>query len=304
MITSEDILIFSELLKNDTEIENPKIEIKEKWWDLSDDFGKNEFLKDVTAMANTPGETGYIIVGISKNGELQDTSIPIDPSKIRGVICKSVQDPMNVEVYLIPVNGKEISIIEVPASPSKPHIIKQYRSKNQVISMFIPIRKGTSVNAASRYDLDLMYLERNRKIIIDYGLDIKIAEKTYINANPKPHDSSDIAEIGIPATIINKGINVNCIFGGRLIIENQADLKVKYDYRFKCVEIGEIRHYLTSSNFLKINSNDVVRGFFVFGLNEEEWNLFKFRKNIKLKCHLEIIDIMENTFISNSFTLA
>src|SRR5438445_6214697 len=53
----------AELIKTD---ENDLFERKREWWDLESKVGKANFAKDVLAMANalTPGESGYILVGI------------------------------------------------------------------------------------------------------------------------------------------------------------------------------------------------------------------------------------------------
>jgi hypothetical protein len=301
LITSEDILRYSELLKSGADIENPKIELKKEWWNLSEDLQRNEFLKDITAMANTPGETGYIIVGIDPKGELYDAVIPLDPSKIRGIICKHIQDPMNVEIYLTSVDDKNISVIEVPMSLNKPHIIKEFRSSKQTISMFIPIRKGTSINAANKYDIDFMYLEKNRRIVIDYGLDVKISNFTGFNSGGDGSDLGSDTKIGIPATVINKGINVNCIMGGKLIIEEPLEVGIKVEHDLKLIEIDERKYHLSNSDFPKIHSNDTRRFFMVFGISKSEYSVFAHREELNLKCSLELTDIMENTFKSNIF---
>ncbi|OAA93538.1 AlbA family DNA-binding domain-containing protein [Clostridium coskatii] len=301
MITSEDIKKYSEWIKNGAEIEDPKMELKQEWWNLNSDLPTNEFLKDVTAMANTPGSTGHIIIGIDKHGELHNANIPIDPSKIRGIICKHIQDPMNIEVYPIQVDDKMISVIEVPQSLNKPHVIKEYRRPKQTINMFIPVRKGTSINAANKYDLELMYLERNNKIIVDYGIDIIVANMTNVNASSGSNINYDY-EIGIPATVVNKGIYVNCIKSGKFIIEEPAGLEIKYEYEIRLIMIDDLKYYFANSNFPKINSNDVIRGFFVFGLNKQEWSTFEYRHDKKLKGYIELVDIKENKFVSNTFS--
>lgn len=301
MITSEDILKYSEWIKNGAEIENPKLELKQQWWDLGDDLSQNEFLKDVTAMANTPGNTGYIIIGIDKKGELHDALIPIDSSKIRGIICKHIQDPMNIEVYQIPVGEKSISVIEIPESFNKPHVIKVYRTSKQTINMYIPIRKGTSVNATNKYDLDIMYLERNRKVIIDYGLDIVSGSAINIVVN----EGSDIYfdyEIGIPAVVVNKGICINCIQASKFVIESGNDIGIDHEYEIKFIMINNEKQYFGKNSFPKICPNDFIQGFFNFGLSSDDRKKL-FMDKSKFKYHLEATDIMGNKFLSNTFFL-
>jgi hypothetical protein len=297
LITSEEILKYSEWIKNGAEIENPKIELKQQWWNLGEDLSQNEFLKDVTAMANTPGNTGYIIIGIDKNGELHDALVPIDPSKIRGIICKHIQDPMNIEVYQIIADGKSISVVEIPESLNKPHIIKVYRTSKQTINMYIPIRKGTSINAANKYDIEQMYLERNNIISVDYELDVIVANNVNFHAFNGNYTIIE-RRIGIPANVINKGIFVNCITDGKFVIEEPA----KCEYKIKYIFINGIIKYLPDCGFLKINSNDIASGLFIFEIFRFEWDDFvkKVYEN-GLKFHIELTDIKENKFTSNTF---
>ncbi len=52
---------FSELL-NTTELR--KVDFKEQQYRLDNDYFKSQFVKDVLCMANTPGEDGYILIGV------------------------------------------------------------------------------------------------------------------------------------------------------------------------------------------------------------------------------------------------
>ncbi|MEH7419380.1 RNA-binding domain-containing protein [Neobacillus drentensis] len=75
------------------------MEFKRGWWDFNQQTGINEFLKDITARANTSGDTGYIIIGIDKNGNFYDSPIPKDPIYLRGLVLKRVHEAMDFEVY-------------------------------------------------------------------------------------------------------------------------------------------------------------------------------------------------------------
>src|SRR5205823_5494690 len=57
-------------------VENPKIDFKQKWFDLKTIDGQSQFLKDVTAIANTSLSDGYIIIGVDdKDYSLKDSRI-------------------------------------------------------------------------------------------------------------------------------------------------------------------------------------------------------------------------------------
>lgn len=121
-------------------------------------------------------------------------------------------------------NGKRVTVIEIPCSTNKPHVIKEYVTpKGKQIPMFIPIRKSTSINAANKYDLDSMYFERNKRIVVDYGLDIKVMKEVRVGYGG--------STIQIPTIVINKGVNVNCINGGYLVVEKENNQVTKKELK-------------------------------------------------------------------------
>jgi hypothetical protein len=304
MMHVEEIIRYLNSLRNGGEVENPKFELKRQWWSLDEDAGKNEFLKDITAMANTPGGDGYILVGIDKNGILHNCETPLDPSKIRGIICKNVQEAINLEVYDIEVEGSRISVIHIPRSLNKPHIIKEYRTSNQVIRMFIPIRKGTSINPADKYDIDLMYLERNNRIVINYDLSLKVTPSVLVNIG----GGGDIGyetKIEIPVMVINNGTNVNCITSGRLIVEecDDSDL-IGTGLNLEGVIYEMVKHYIKYTDYLTLKSNDISRAHLVFGFNRDmNERILRRRNEINIKFILEVQDVAGKVYYSDKFSI-
>lgn len=97
MLSTDKVIMYSNMIKNGArDFENAKMEFKREWWNLGDIYGMNEFLKDLTAMANTPGDNGYIIVGLDKTGNFFDAPLPDDSAKLRGYIFKRIQEPIDV----------------------------------------------------------------------------------------------------------------------------------------------------------------------------------------------------------------
>src|ERR1700752_1194056 len=117
------------------ESENRKIEFKERWYDLTDLSGINEFLKDASAMANTFGPDGMIIVGYNDKTKSQtsatfkDSRLP-DTSRIIDLINKRVDRLFEVDIIEIEINGIPTSIIHIPPSIDKPHVIRNYQTKD------------------------------------------------------------------------------------------------------------------------------------------------------------------------------
>lgn len=304
MIQTDEIVRYLNSLRNDGMVENPKLELKRQWWNLNEDDGKNEFLKDVTAIANTPGGDGYIIIGIDNQGALYNSTIPMDTSRIRGILCRNVQEAFNLEIYEEEIEGSQISIIEIPRSLNKPHIIKEYRKANQVNKMYIPIRKGTSVNSADKYDLDIMYLERNNHIILDYDLSLKVTHSVIVNIS----GGTDIGyetKIEIPAMIINNGKNVNSIMSGKLIVEECDNSELTgSEFNLEGLTHEMVKHYIKYTHYLPLRSNDISIIHLVFGFSRDmHERLFNRRKEMIIKFILEIQDIAGRNYCTEAFSI-
>lgn len=166
--------------------EEEKLELKSRWYSLrnSDDKidprAQNEFLKDLVALANTPGLDGYLIIGMDEQGGLNSSPFSSsglkDQTEIRNLVVKNVDTPVEFTLHEIPITDssstKIISILEVPMSSDRPHVIHRHVTpKGCEIQNYIPIRKSTGVYAANRNDLELMYHERTH-LNPEYALEI------------------------------------------------------------------------------------------------------------------------------------
>jgi predicted HTH transcriptional regulator len=79
IIQSEESLI---AMGSDVEKERPKVEFKFKWPDLKSEPGVSEFLKDVSAMANTVGLDGFLIFGYEPKAD-KDHQVSFKDSNLR-----------------------------------------------------------------------------------------------------------------------------------------------------------------------------------------------------------------------------
>lgn len=172
-MTKEEIIrVVSNLLSNsmsDMEIENPKIDFKRSWYNLKTAGGIQEFLKDSTAIVNTIGPDGFIVIGYDEKTKTYRKSVfnkskLRDTSDINGLITKHVSYPFEVNIYDEDIKGNKLSIIHIPPSIEKPHVIKLYKKiKGRKIKEYqnrIFIRKGTITTVANRYDLELMHYDK------------------------------------------------------------------------------------------------------------------------------------------------
>lgn len=161
------------------QLETDKLEFKRTWYNLKGRKPKDadEFCKDIASIANTPGLEGNIIIGLDGNtGNLSNQPFSNsglkDPSDLRNLVVKRIVEPVNYDLDLIQIEDVKnkkyiVSLITIPPSIEKPHVIKQFGNRQN----FIPIRKGTSINPANKTDIDFMYYDR-KNITPEYNIGI------------------------------------------------------------------------------------------------------------------------------------
>jgi hypothetical protein len=146
--------------------ENPKLDFKARWYDLKDNSDINEFLKDTSAIANTPGLDGFVVIGYDEKTKVFDDayfsqSNLKDSNELVGLLIKRVDRAYNVICYDLEIDGHKLSVLHVPPSFDKPHVIKSYQKKtNTPIEHRVFIRNGSTTRVATKYDLDFMAYDR------------------------------------------------------------------------------------------------------------------------------------------------
>ena len=188
-MTIEDIVNAIEAavlrLEDGNNPEDDRLEIKSQWYKLRDPAGKPtpaqiEFLKDLCALANAPGATALLMIGIDKTGKIVNSPFSQcglrDKVDLRSMVIKYVESPVEFTLHELPYPrtppSSIVSVIEIPPSRSKPHIIGQYTTASgTAVQNYIPIRKLTGTFAANRSDLNGMYLDTAR-IVPEYALEL------------------------------------------------------------------------------------------------------------------------------------
>jgi hypothetical protein len=184
-------------VRNTEQVEENKVELKSEWYNFLDSENKkqteSEFLKDLIAIANTAGPTGYLIIGINeKSGELKNSPFSEcgvqDISYLQKLVVKSVDRPVDFEYMELNIADETksffIGVFIIPPSLDKPHIISYYLSKKgKEIINYIPVKKTTGIHPANRSDIELMYYDR-KNIEPEYALNIKAYQpQLVINAS-------------------------------------------------------------------------------------------------------------------------
>lgn len=205
------------------QIENPKFDFKEQWYNLSSKPGINEFLKDTSAIANTFGPDGFIVIGYNdKNNTFHDTTFHDsklgDTSKITDLVNRKVDRLFTLSVYDTVIEGHKLSIVHIPPSIDKPHVITNYQTFNKdgtikkEESQRIFVRKGTATYPASKHDIELMYYDR-KNIIPEYKIHSSFHVKTlsldvhYNHHNPDWNKTNSFpVRTTISLTIENLGL--------------------------------------------------------------------------------------------------
>ncbi|WP_207632615.1 AlbA family DNA-binding domain-containing protein [Foetidibacter luteolus] len=115
------------------EIENPKVELKSQWYDLTSEQGLSEFIKDTSAIANTVGLDGFLIIGYDEKGKIfkpakfSDCKLR-DTADLVGLIAKRINEAFNISYYSMPYQGVVVDVLHIPSSLNKPHVVRLHKS--------------------------------------------------------------------------------------------------------------------------------------------------------------------------------
>lgn len=214
--------------KEGLEIESPKIDFKLKWYDLTSKPNISEFIKDTTAIANTVGTDGFIIIGFddkAKNYEdatFKDCRLK-DSSDIPNLIIKNCSNLFDLTTYDLIIDNHKISVIHIPPTLEKPIVIlnhKTYKKGNPNPNQEphrIFVRKNTRTYPATKNDLELIYYDR-KNIQPEYQYIIDIMEVKRIRS----HKKEKLSSINIQFSMENLGKRFIAIKKAVLVIENTS----------------------------------------------------------------------------------
>ena len=153
--------------------ETSTIDFKQTEYSLGKGFNKNEFLKDISAMANHPSdEPKYIFTGVvEKNGLAHSfVSIPklTDQSRYQQFLDNNIEPQINFDYLQFEHNGFKLGCFIIENNKERPYLFKknvqnpinnelEYRPGDGVI------RVGTSSRKITRKDFELIYHNRTNK---------------------------------------------------------------------------------------------------------------------------------------------
>ena len=137
--------------------------------------------------------------------------------------------------------------------------------------------------------------------IVDYGLDIITGSAAIIGYGGDASEvDADFNRMELPLTIINKGINVNCITGGKLAVIADDGSQITH-WELKGFRNLATYSYLKHSNYFKVKSNDLERTSLIFGINQIDSETFNRRCDFNYR--LEVVDMIGNVYSSQLFKI-
>lgn len=139
----EELLSHSEYEKLDFKLD----------FNIDKEYSKREFVKDVTAIANSKGGRGYIIFGVEdkKKEIIGVTAKKLEEERIQQLICGRCDPPVPIRFEEIFYKGKKLFILTIFKSSQRPHQILQTGT--------FYIRRGSTTDVARRYEVASMLQE-------------------------------------------------------------------------------------------------------------------------------------------------
>lgn len=197
--------------------ESLKFDFKYEWYDLSTLKGVNEFLKDSTAMANTYGLDGFIVIGFDdrrllyKNVTFEDCKLR-DTNELTKILLKRVSHLFELNSYDIIINGHKLSVLHIPPAWEKPILIRNYQTftkRGNIKKEYhqkIFVRKNTGTYSATKYDIDLMYYDR-KNVEPDYRIFVDIIKLSILSLEDVIQLKFTVENAGKrPAAIVDFGL--------------------------------------------------------------------------------------------------
>ena len=140
--------------------EGPKLDFKLKI-DLYTESGKKEFAKDVSAIANSKGGRGYLIIGVADKTKelvgLSDEEV-FEEERVQQVVSSRCEPPIPVDVAFINIEGKKLGIITIYDGNQKPYQLKETGA--------FYIRRGSTTDIMRKQEI-LNLFEENLDITIE-----------------------------------------------------------------------------------------------------------------------------------------
>jgi predicted HTH transcriptional regulator len=249
--------------------EGPKLDFKLKI-DVSTESGKKEFAKDVSAIANSKGGRGYLIIGVADKTKevvgLSDEDV-FEEERIQQLVSSRCEPPIPVDVEFLKIEGKKLGVITIYDGSQKPYQMKETGG--------FYIRRGSTTDVMRKQEI-LNLFEEN--------LDITIETCPIMKSNAKLLDMNLIEEYFKKKNINLNDENRSFILESAGIIFMEKESREERCTYGGLIVFSEVNSLCISNNVIKIinrldeNSPKVtiIQGSLITMLSKAEEILSKF----------------------------
>lgn len=192
------------------------IEFKQRFSDYS------KIAKEIIAFANTNG--GYLIIGIDDDGSIYGVeSEKGEAGLIKETAENHCEPPVFYKIEFVEIYGKEIVVVEIPESLTKPHRIQDYQNKFDLSTAQVYVRVNDKSVPASKEMIKILQTRASGTALTNYKIG-KI-EKTVFEFVEK-NENINVKQLAETANISNRRASrtlINLVRAGLLIIHTKEN---------------------------------------------------------------------------------
>lgn len=130
---------------------------------------EEKIAKEMIAFANTKG--GYLIFGVDDDREI----VGVESEKeIAELVISTANNycvpPLEIQVDFVQLKGKELVVVTIPESETKPHRLQDYLDELDVNKSIVTIRVNDKSVQASKEMIRILKAQSSNKALIKYTI--------------------------------------------------------------------------------------------------------------------------------------
>jgi len=174
--------------------ENQNLEFKQRFSSF------NKIAKEFIAFANTNG--GIVLFGVEDDGSIYGVESEKEETElIKETAEKYCEPPINYNIDFVPLYDKEVVVVKVVESKSKPHRIQDYKSELDLNSAEVFIRVNDKSLPAGKEMIKILQANYDNKKLINYAIG-KTEQMVFNLLNE--HETISVAELSKLANVSNR----------------------------------------------------------------------------------------------------
>lgn len=154
---------YRELIELIEEGENIQCEFKRKF------SSAEKIAREMIAFANTKG--GFVLFGVDDDKKIIGVESEKETSElVKDAALNYCEPSLEIFIEYKELDGKEIVIVEVPESSSKPHRLQDYKSELDITTAEVTIRVNDKSVLASKEMVRILRAQANQQALKKYVL--------------------------------------------------------------------------------------------------------------------------------------